>query len=1064
MKSEKCIIQEIILIIIIQFKIDIYNCINCQNGVLLENSECFNNILVINNLAYRAGHFAKKKNGDIIIEYSTTEKRLFYGLYQNGSNYFENENNFKEKSITGIMYKDFLYQGRYESINLFVSTISDINKEKEYLFSLSSYKTLMEIYDIENDIIHINITEEVFQNGIFSYQFSLFESKINNIYISIYTHSEDGNNYEQGDYFSIKKFNIYENDNNIIVQLLQSSEKTRIARSCRIISGFIGDNGFIYSIFLNTGSRTNEYNLDLKKYDYENLICQESITLVNNIFNNYNGDIYNGAIFKSIYLKNNLACLIYFISESSFNFIILDLASNYNNIITKTIYNNIFPGHQSLNDLIKLNDERLVFFTANNYKIYFIFIDLYNNYSIIKFRYYTYESSIYIFNNELSGYNYNNYFIFSITAIKREIGGNNYNSLLMIFGYANGTDSEINISPYLSDSDSYNINLNLVGTILENLTIDNNIFNYEIINKIKLITIPDNINIYNNSFSQKLQNGDILGLNYIIVQNNQSIKDFRYYNLEYQYIIKEPDYSMFYSTEISSISDNAFNYYTPQIFYGRINTLKFKLCHKFCNTCEIYGTSDDNQKCLSCLPEYQYDYYNLSKTNCVPEGYYYDIDNSHLIQCDDENFDYKNDNNKIFCFPKKSRKCTYYDFLKGLCQYLNYSNYFILNELIPDLIETYPNSNGSNLIIKGQDNINFQITNEKNENEIIENIQINIHEMSVLDLKGCDDILRSIYNINPNDSLIILKLEKEASCVQEKNIQYEIYHPVTKKKLDLSSCNNVELNIPIIFSKDKENLYLNLQKYSYDLLNIEDSFYEDICTKYKSENGTDVLLIDRKNYFYDNDLSCQNNCKYSSYSNNIKFLKCKCEIDHKNITLQKYKDFIYYSFTSEFKSNNYKFLKCHKLVLHINSFTKNYGSIILILLFFIQFIILIIYIIKGIKSLKIDIISLTNKSINNNKYTKNINFKLSKKEENKRNSKKNHKNNPPKKEKKSRGITFMQLFFQNKEQNNKNTDNINNNKNKNLTNKNKLSVKKINKRNDKGRLTQIAIEKKQKIN
>ena len=57
MKSEKCIIQEIILIIIIQFKIDIYNCINCQNGVLLENSECFNNILVINNLAYRAGHF-----------------------------------------------------------------------------------------------------------------------------------------------------------------------------------------------------------------------------------------------------------------------------------------------------------------------------------------------------------------------------------------------------------------------------------------------------------------------------------------------------------------------------------------------------------------------------------------------------------------------------------------------------------------------------------------------------------------------------------------------------------------------------------------------------------------------------------------------------------------------------------------------------------------------------------------------------------------------------------------------------------------------------------------------
>ena len=85
-------------------------------------------------------------------------------------------------------------------------------------------------------------------------------------------------------------------------------------------------------------------------------------------------------------------------------------------------------------------------------------------------------------------------------------------------------------------------------------------------------------------------------------------------------------------------------------------------------------------------------------------------------------------------------------------------------------------------------------------------------------------------------------------------------------------------------------------------------------------------------------------------------------------------------------------MKCNKLVFHINSFIKNYGSIILILLFFIQLIILFIFIIKGIKSLKINILSLKDKSVNKNKNTtKKIKFTLTKNDESKRNRKKNFK-------------------------------------------------------------------------
>ena len=904
----------------------------------------------------------------------------------------------------------------------------------------------------------------------------------------------------------------------------------------------MADNQFIFVIFFSIKNSNNQCDLNLKKYDYENLICQEDKTLIRNIFIKEYDDIFLSGVFKSIYLKNNLAALIYFTSETSLNFRIFHLESTYSNVITKDINVNIFPGSQSLNDLIKINEERLVFITANYDTIYFIFIDLYNNYGNIKFRYYSYHSDIYIFDKELSGFNYNDYFIFTITSIDKEKG--NTLSLLMIFGYANGTDGEIDISPYLFDSDSFDINLNLVSKLLESITIDNNIFEYEVVNEIKLINIPKELKFYKGE--QELKNDDLLELNYIIKQNNELIKDSNYYNLKYQFIIKEPSYNIFYGTA-HGILDSAGSlnyYYTPKFLYGRTNTLRFKLCHRFCGSCTIIGIDDNEQKCLSCLPDYQYDYFNLSRTNCVPAGYYYDIEINKLIKCDIENYIYKKDevNNKTYCFPYKEvittlipttefirpttqlikttqfveptqliettllieptqliettqlvestqliktiplmettekyiiteqftemdtipfmRKCNYYDFLEGLCQYLNYTNYLILNDLIPNLIATYPNSNGSNLIIKGKDNITFQITTEKNEKDIKENILINIQRLSVLDLNGCDDKLRDKYLINPNDTLIILKVEKETNIVREKNIQYEIYHPITKEKLDISICDNIDINIPIKLNEDKNILYINIKENGYDLLNIQDSFYQDICSKYKTANGTDILLSDRKNYFYNNDLTCQDDCKYSSYSDKSQYLECECKIDNKNITLEKFKEFIADSFASVLKKTNYKFIKCYKLVFHINSITKNYGSIILIVLFFIQLIILIIYIIKGITSLKIDIIKITdNIRYANSNLKERKSSRISKQEEKKRRREKTGEINPPKKEIKPSGYDYIKSFFDKYAFNKTNfADDINknnnykindNNENKSINDNDKVKINIINSENEK---------------
>ena len=191
----------------------------CKNKINLENHEYFKNILVINSSVYRAGYFAKNKKGDIIVEYSTTKQRLFYCLKKREIIYLE-MNFLLKKKITGILYKNFNYEGRNESTNIFVSPKNNINKEKEYLLSLSSYKTPLEIYYIENDIMNKYVAEEIFINGIFSYQFVVFEAIIDNgnTYIFIYTHNYSNNNYKEGNYFSFKKNFIFKKKVKIILE------------------------------------------------------------------------------------------------------------------------------------------------------------------------------------------------------------------------------------------------------------------------------------------------------------------------------------------------------------------------------------------------------------------------------------------------------------------------------------------------------------------------------------------------------------------------------------------------------------------------------------------------------------------------------------------------------------------------------------------------------------------------------------------------------------------------------------------------------------------------------
>ena len=187
--------------------INITFCSGCAKDTLITNVTCFNDLLKFDK--YRAGHFVTYKNGDMIAEFSDDGDgdeygflRIFYGLKQNGRYYFPNETPTREFNVTKIDQA----RGRYESINLLVVLEDDAQRNKEYLFSTSSYGSLTELHDMENQDYTCDKTISFMGKSIFSFQYSMVEvEKDNTIFYFIgFTHSSSTE--EKGDRLDIKKF------------------------------------------------------------------------------------------------------------------------------------------------------------------------------------------------------------------------------------------------------------------------------------------------------------------------------------------------------------------------------------------------------------------------------------------------------------------------------------------------------------------------------------------------------------------------------------------------------------------------------------------------------------------------------------------------------------------------------------------------------------------------------------------------------------------------------------------------------------------------------------------
>ena len=221
-------IKRIFIYFLFIFQINAISCQICKNVMNLTNEDCFNHIIKFNHERWRAGHALINNNGDLIVEFSLdyqSDSRLFYGLKKNGRNYFR-ESVFKE--IKETLCEDTCEnKGRFESTNLLVSSYADSMKSKQYLFSMSSGNSLVELIDIENNLEYFAWSSTSFFNldkPIFSFKFSLFEIDNSNTYITVFSESlgyRDG--LEIANNITLQKFRIDSTASNIQTQILNST-------------------------------------------------------------------------------------------------------------------------------------------------------------------------------------------------------------------------------------------------------------------------------------------------------------------------------------------------------------------------------------------------------------------------------------------------------------------------------------------------------------------------------------------------------------------------------------------------------------------------------------------------------------------------------------------------------------------------------------------------------------------------------------------------------------------------------------------------------------------------
>jgi hypothetical protein len=219
--------------------------------------------------------------------------------------------------------------------------------------------------------------------------------------------------------------------------------------------------------------------------------------------------------------------------------------------------------------------------------------------------------------------------------------------------------------------------------------------------------------------------------------------------------------------------------------------------------------------------------YNICVLYCSEGEYKYEYNNICYEKCPNKTFISKK--NEFLCVDTEDNDD--YEILLEDKYIMTLRELIINDNIIENIVKNKTD------YIRKINNVTYQITTTDNQRNNKN------YTISSIDLEDCEETLRYKYDINQSFPLIIFKIDYKSPDTLIPIVGYEIYHPLNKTKLDLSECKNIKLNIPVSINEN------DLFKHDPN-----SNFYNDDCFSYTSENGTDIILNDRKQEFKDKNL------------------------------------------------------------------------------------------------------------------------------------------------------------------------------------------------------------------
>ena len=364
-------------------------------------------------------------------------------------------------------------------------------------------------------------------------------------------------------------------------------------------------------------------------------------------------------------------------------------------------------------------------------------------------------------------------------------------------------------------------------------------------------------------------------------------------------------------------------------------------CYNSCLNCTDLG-DENNHKCNECLNNYYflentnncYSLNNISKNYFLFQNKLYKC-NSRCENC--SNFPEKYSDNCIYCsdnYIKIQLYCIKY-LNKYTVNYLDKNLEYIYNESSPLVHSKY-----YSVVV-----YNYLETEQVNK-------YYNIGNISRFYIENCIERIKFIFN-KTDEELFIIKIDIIENDYHLNSIIFDVFDNYFST-FNLGICNNESIIVqrPIInYSMINYSLAKNFSKYSINIYDENDEFFNNICFPFNYEKRSDVILKDRRKNFFLNISLCEDGCIFKGINFNNDTINCECNIfglRNKNL-IDLYDveflnfDMITKNFKNELYDSNFFIIKCYKLVFNLKYLKNNYGFFFQLILFVLNLIIFLIY-------------------------------------------------------------------------------------------------------------------------